>query len=256
MAVIPLIRLVTLAVVLVFSVIVLGLASGLTSTTVKYLNGYFEFAALAIATAGITMITVPIMIAFEFLRPGAAFTSKIAIEISWLAILWVLWLATAADASHAASLTFLSSDCGNYLSDTIEEACRETAGVQAFSFLNWIILMAYTGLILVLTLIAQSRKHQGVWLGSVAEAPFFTPNNNESSIPPVTTQTTGTAPGSYSMNPVQQGGTYNVEAYQPQETYQQQPYQPQQIVPHSTGASEGGTGPASLATGTVHHQGP
>ncbi|KAJ7067922.1 hypothetical protein C8F01DRAFT_1246479 [Mycena amicta] len=235
MALVPLIRLVTLGVALGFSVIVLGLAAGLTSTTETYLGGYFEFAALAIATASITLITVPIMIALEFIQPGRAFTSKIAVELSWLFILWVLWLATAADATNSASLTFIS-DCGNYISSKIEGACRETAGVQAFAFLNWLILMAYTIFILVLTVIAQTRKHSGVWLTSVSEAPFFT--RNEPEIPPVTSQPAGTTAGSYSLNPVQAGG-YNVE-----------PYESQPI--HSAAASEGGTGPASVQAGTVH----
>jgi hypothetical protein len=49
------------AVVLGFAVIVLGLSSALTSTTENYLAGFFEFAALAIATASLTIITLPIM---------------------------------------------------------------------------------------------------------------------------------------------------------------------------------------------------
>lgn len=49
------------AVVLGFSVIVLGLGAALTATTEKYLDGFFEFAALAIATASLTLITLPVM---------------------------------------------------------------------------------------------------------------------------------------------------------------------------------------------------
>ncbi|KAJ7499323.1 hypothetical protein FB451DRAFT_954409, partial [Mycena latifolia] len=161
------------AVVLGFAVIVLGLSAALTSTTEEFLAGYFEFAALAIATAALTLITLPIMIALEFLRPSTAFTSMIVVELSWLSILWVLWLATAADSAQAGQLTFISG-CG-YINNSIEGACRETAAIQAFSFLNWIILMTYTTLILVLTIIASARKHTGVWKSSVADAPFFTP---------------------------------------------------------------------------------
>ncbi|KAF7313476.1 hypothetical protein HMN09_00503500 [Mycena chlorophos] len=229
MAPIPLIRLVALGVVTAFAVIVLGLCASVTSDSEKYFNGYFEFAALGIATAILTMVTLPAMIALEMIQGGRAFSSMIAVELSWLFILWVLWLATAADATNAASIVFIA-DCGDYLSTITQSACRQVSGIQAFAYLNWLILMAYTIFVLVLTLIATSRKHTGVWTTSVGEAPFFQPGNN-SEIPP-TSQAAGTAPGSYSLNPVQANG-YNTE-----------PYQPTTI--HNTGASEGGTGPSNL----------
>ncbi|KAJ7162610.1 hypothetical protein C8R43DRAFT_947114 [Mycena crocata] len=224
MALIPLIRLVALSVVLAFAVIVLGLSAALTATTEKYLAGFFEFAALAIATASLTLITVPIMIVLERIRPGAAFTSMIAVELSWLSILWVLWLATAADGAQAGQLTFISG-CG-YIDSVVDSACRESAGIQAFSFLNWLILMVYTILILVLTIIASTRKHTGVWKSSVAEAPFFTPGAAPA-IPPVTSQPSSAPAGSYGASA--------------------------QPVSHSAAPSQGGTGPSSVQAGTVHH---
>ncbi|KAF7301574.1 hypothetical protein MIND_00722900 [Mycena indigotica] len=215
--IVPLLRLIALGVALLFAVIVLGLAAGLTATTEKYLGGYFEFAALAIATASITIVTIPVMIAFEFLQPGRVFTSKIAVEISWLFILWVLWLATAADATNAASVNFISR-CGDYFSSRIESACRQTAGVQAFSFLNWLILMAYTVFILVLAIIAQSRGHAAI---------------------------------------ISRRSTESIDGYRPPDSFEEEregvnmePYQPQHI--HDPGASEGGTGPASVQAGAVH----
>ncbi|KAJ7122834.1 hypothetical protein C8R44DRAFT_735478 [Mycena epipterygia] len=231
MAFIPLLRVIALSVVVLFAVIVLGLSSHLTATTEKYLDGFFEFAALAIATASLTLLTVPVMIILEIMRPGTTFTSMIVVELSWLSILWVLWLATAADGAQAAQDTFIAG-CG-YIDTIVDTACRETAGVQAFAFLNWLILMAYTILILVLTIIASSRKHAGVWKSSVADAPFFTPGAAPA-VPPATSQTsqpaTATA-GSY-------GGGYSTQ---------------HTTAAHTT-ASPGGTGPASVQAGTVHHQ--
>ncbi|KAJ7646139.1 hypothetical protein B0H17DRAFT_1098221 [Mycena rosella] len=228
MALIPLLRIIALSVVLGFAVIVLGLSAALTSTTETILDGFFEFAALAIATASLTLITLPIMIILEYMRPGQAFTSMIVVELSWLSILWVLWLATAADSAQAGQLTFISG-CG-YIDSTVESACRETSAIQAFSFLNWIILMAYTVLILVLSIIASARKHTGVWRASVADAPFFTPGAAPA-IPPVTSQHAATPSGTY-------GGGYTT-----------QPYTAQPITQHTTG---GTTGPASVQAGTVH----
>jgi len=231
MALIPLIRLVALSVVLGFSVIVLGLSAALTSTTEKFLDGFFEFAALGIATASLTIITLPIMIALEHRRPGAVFTSMIVVELSWLSVLWVLWLATGADAAQAGQI-FISG-CG-YDDKIVDGACRETAGVQAFAFLNWIILLAYTIFILILTIIAASRKHAGVWKSSVTTAPFFTPGA-ATTAPPVTSQPASAPAGSYG-NP----STVNAGGYEPQP------------ISHGTAASQGGTGPASVQAGTVH----
>ncbi|KAJ6567271.1 hypothetical protein DFH09DRAFT_456116 [Mycena vulgaris] len=234
MAAIPLIRLIALSVVLGFSVIVLGLSAALTSTTETVLEGFFEFAALAIATASITLITLPIMIALEVKRPGTAFTSMIVVELSWLSILWVLWLATAADSAQAGQIFFVSG-CGNYIDSDIVSACRETSGIQAFAFLNWLILLAYTVLILVLSIIASSRKHTGVWKSSVAEAPFFTPGAAAPAIPLATSQhATSYAPTSIGAA----GG-----------------YTPEPISHNMTGGTTGtgGTGPASVQAGTVHH---
>ncbi|KAJ7667618.1 hypothetical protein DFH06DRAFT_223153 [Mycena polygramma] len=231
MALISLIRIVALSVVLAFAVIVLGLGAALTATTEKFLEGFFEFAALAIATASITIITLPIMIALEFLRPGTAFTSMIVVELSWLSILWVLWLATGADSAQAGQLTFISG-CG-YFDSVVEGACRQTAAIQAFSFLNWLILMFYTILILVLSIIAASRKHS-VWKSSVAEAPFFQGSN----VTPPSASQHHSVPASVpagSHDPNSGAGGY---APQPHG--------------HGASASQGGTGPASVQAGTVH----
>ncbi|KAJ7087230.1 hypothetical protein B0H15DRAFT_303966 [Mycena belliarum] len=227
MALIPLIRLIALSVVLGFAVIVLGLSAALTSTTETFLGGYFEFAALAIATACLTLITLPIMIALEFLRSGSAFTSMIVVELSWLSILWVLWLATAAEGAQAGQFTFVSG-CG-YIDSTVEGACRQTAAIQAFSFLNWLILLAYTTLILVLTIIAASRKHAGVWKSSVGNAPFFTQGKGPAA-QPTSAPAGSTADGGYTT----------------------QPYTAQPVTQHTTGGTMGGTGPASVQAGTVH----
>jgi hypothetical protein len=60
MAGLHLTRVVLLAVALLFSPIVLGLAAHMTSLTTLF-DFYFYFAALGIATAVLTMLTLPIM---------------------------------------------------------------------------------------------------------------------------------------------------------------------------------------------------
>ena len=50
-----------IATAIVWSVIVLGLAAELTSETNTYFNVTFNFAALAIATAVISIVTLPVL---------------------------------------------------------------------------------------------------------------------------------------------------------------------------------------------------
>jgi hypothetical protein len=59
--------------------------------------------------------------------------------------------------------------------------------------------MGYTGLLLVLSLIAANRKHTGVWTSSVANAPFDQPAHTPS-VPG----------GSYGGETTQVGGTEGV----------------------------------------------
>ncbi|KAF8211543.1 hypothetical protein K438DRAFT_1958637 [Mycena galopus ATCC 62051] len=227
MAALALIRHIVLSVVLGFSVIVLGLSAALTSTTETYGDTYVTFAALAIATAGLTLITLPIMIALEYTQSGGAFTSMVLIELVWFSILWLLWLATGADTAQEASDTFHFS-CGDYLNDIVKGACNQTSAIQAFSFLNWIILLAYTILILVLSIIAHNRQHTGVWKSSVRDAPFFTP-----AAAPVnpTFQPADAAGVSYSLT------QFNVGGYK---------YEAPHVVHSMSGSQSGETGPASV----------
>jgi hypothetical protein len=49
----------------VFSIIVLGMGAHMTSLTNEFFHGYFTFAALAIATAVLTITSVPVMLALK-----------------------------------------------------------------------------------------------------------------------------------------------------------------------------------------------
>ncbi|KAJ7263631.1 hypothetical protein B0H12DRAFT_1230919 [Mycena haematopus] len=191
----PLIRLVVLSTVVVFALIALGVAAAFTSSTSAYLtesgtSQTFPFASLGIATAVFTMVTVPAMITLEILRPGGP-TSMIIVEILWLGFLSILWLSTGADAAGFSGGASLAFGCGNArdetdlgfdsdvpTSDSPTEICQEMSALEAFAFLNWIVLMGYIGMLLVVSLVAANRKHTSVWTSSVANAPFSAPGKN------------------------------------------------------------------------------
>ena len=48
---------------MVCAVIVLSLSSDITSLTEKYFEAYYDFSVLGVATAGLTMLSVPVMYA-------------------------------------------------------------------------------------------------------------------------------------------------------------------------------------------------
>jgi hypothetical protein len=161
------IRLTTMAVVLLFSVITLALSAHLTSTTEKFLF-YYKFAAMALAVSLISLITLPVLIIVDFVRRGA-FTSMVIVELVWLGILWVLWLATGSLAASA------NLDCNViYFSNVLNTGCGEYQAIQAFSFLTWLVLVAYWILLLVASIIGATRGHP-VWTSTVKDNLFFVP---------------------------------------------------------------------------------
>ncbi|KAI0046965.1 hypothetical protein FA95DRAFT_1291395 [Auriscalpium vulgare] len=165
-------RLITFGTSLLFSIIVLGIAADVISTEEKYLDEYSNFAALAVATAVLTLATVGPMLIIDILRRGA-FSSWIVVELGWLSILWVLWLATGADAANTDGNTFIGSSC-NFENSIVSRVCNEFKAIEAFSFLTWIILMAYTVLLLVLAIRGQNAGHS-VWKSSVRDGAFLEP---------------------------------------------------------------------------------
>ncbi|KAF9554046.1 hypothetical protein CPC08DRAFT_206745 [Agrocybe pediades] len=166
------IRMVVLGTTMAFAVIVLGLGAAITNWTSLVLKGfspdYFPYAALAIAIATLTLLTVPIMFFFSITRKGA-FVNLNAVEIAWTGVLWVLWLATGS--FTASNLAFIS-DCGDFLFSSAVATCRETQGVAAFGFLTWLLLLAYNIFHLVLVVRQQMRGTADVWTSFVTETDF------------------------------------------------------------------------------------
>ncbi|KAJ7208801.1 hypothetical protein C8J57DRAFT_1402482 [Mycena rebaudengoi] len=204
-AALSLVRLLAFSVVSVFSLITLGLAGSLIATTTKFDNVYFVYAALGVAVAVLTLLSVPTMLVLDIIRPGGP-TSWIITELSILPFLSILWLATGANTAES-SPALLFIYLGGCTSDPFfgtalgadTGACQKTSAIEAFAFLNWIILMGYSGMVLVLALIAASRKQPAVWKSSVAELP--------SSAPAAAQHSTSGSYGGQQMQAAAHGGT-------------------------------------------------
>ncbi|KAI0761703.1 hypothetical protein BC629DRAFT_1597226 [Irpex lacteus] len=112
--------------------------------------------------------TIILWFVIDLLRRGA-FTSLILVELVWLGILWVLWLASAADSSNAIS----GEDCNLndyfYVPSWFVTGCNESKAITAFGWLTWFALTGYLVPLLIVSITAQN-KGAPVWKSSVRDA--------------------------------------------------------------------------------------
>ncbi|KIO30964.1 hypothetical protein M407DRAFT_144298 [Tulasnella calospora MUT 4182] len=245
MTVLNTIRLVIFVTALCFSLIVLGILANFTNITSQ--NGfYYQAFALGIATSLMTFLLVGASLIIDRLRRGAI-TSLVMVELAWVGLLWVLWLATAASITDLGIFT----SCG-YFNSEVESTCHQYQAAQAFSFLNWLMLFGWWIALLAMSIRAASNGISGVWRTPVTEHPGW---NKNATSPYGATTTYPTMPANnygapgqpqqpgYGMPPQQQ------TPYSPQQGYgtpppQQQPYgtpQPQQ-QPYGTPQPQQGYG--------------
>jgi len=167
-----LIRVVVLVLVSVFAALVLIMGALVTSFTVSDLGGYFIYAAFAIAIASLTLLTVPVMIALSIARKGA-FPSMIVVELSYTALLWILWLAVGGTIGNIPWINYCSSVGYYYLG--YESACMETQAMAAFAFLNWIMLMVLNIFLLSLAITQANRGNSAIWTSCVTDVDYSAP---------------------------------------------------------------------------------
>jgi hypothetical protein len=153
----PLARMAVYGFVSFLSLIVLAL-----SCHIVYLmnqSGFvLSFGALCLATAALTLISLPPLYLISLQRKGAVVT-YIVVEVAWLWFLWIMWIASAGSVAEV----WLYGTSG---------AIAEVHVVEAFSFLNWLALMFYTTALFIVAIVAHLRGSPGVWTSSVAEFDF------------------------------------------------------------------------------------
>jgi len=162
------------------------------------------------------MLTVAAMLAVDLVRQGSIF-SYIVVEISWLSVLWILWLSSGSYAAWTdgqlinAFPNESTCDFGFFDNSNASQACHEIKAIMAFSFLTWILLMSYSVLLLVLAMRAQERGNTA-WTSGVRDGVLFY------SIRKTTGGATQVqaAEATYPLPPIQQSP--------PQPTLPQQPY--------------------------------
>jgi len=209
------IRIACLAAALLMSFVPFGIAANFLA---EGAGTVFTFPALTVAVGVITIILIPTMLAIDTLRRGAP-TSFVIVELAWVGLLTILWLAVGAHAS--ASVVILGSCDTVGLTSLESSVCHQFQALQAFSWLIWLTLGGYLVLLATLGAIQQSRGNRQIWQTSVADYDFFAP---QSQIPPVAHGATPMA-----QYPQQQ------QQFAPQQQYAPQPgyVQPQYTGPTS-----------------------
>ncbi|TDL29603.1 hypothetical protein BD410DRAFT_31663 [Rickenella mellea] len=214
-------RLLTFGTSLGFSVIILGLCANILSLTLNLNNRYFVFSAFGLAIGILTVLFLLPMLVIDLTRKGPM-TSWIVVELPVLSVLWVLWLAVAADAVSDVVASDLFSGSCDYLNSKVNTVCNSYKAIEAFGFLTWLILMAYTIVLLVFACISQSRGNKAVWTSSVRDTDFLAYPNGKAA--PSMNQYTGGSGAAMPMPP--QGHAYPPNGQQ-MPVYQNTPTPPQ-----------------------------
>jgi len=163
-----LVRTVVFGVATLFAFLELALGAAITNyTSTRFLGGYFSFAALGIATAILTFLTLPVMLFLSLNRKGAI-TSMVAIEVGWTWFLWIMWLSVGGSTASIFTIT----NCNITFDNALESLCREVQAFTAFGFLTWIMLFAYNITLIVFVVRQQMRGNSGVWTGYILETDF------------------------------------------------------------------------------------
>lgn len=212
MALFDTVRTASFATVLAFALIVLGISG----YWVSLLGGYGTFVNFSLAVAVLTWAFVFPILLVSKLRRGS-FLSWVAVELGVVGFMWIMWLATA---SYITSMTAgYALNCDSRFLSTVEESiCRQYQALQAFSWLNWLIIFAYLVMLIVFIVKAVSTG-RSVWTAEIADLSSFSaeggaPSTNPNTMyPPSMANTNNTG--------------YPTMASQPQphpQQYQQAPY--------------------------------
>ncbi|THH26728.1 hypothetical protein EUX98_g7461 [Antrodiella citrinella] len=258
---------------ILFSIIVLGVNAHfifLTLNDVLLVDGFsfwplqssYSFPILSLAVAVLTLLTLPAMVIIDRLRKRA-FSSMIVFELSWLGVLFILWIAAASFTTNSVGLLVeLCGLTGNGNVHVLQDSCSDVKTSEAFGHLSWIILFGYLLTLLVLSIQA-AQKGVSVWYHAVRDTEFsaeFTlpgfGNENGGQHDPEAAKEAdntvaqqnlgyayppGTQPTMQQYNPAQQQG-------QTQAPYGQAPGQPYALVPAQTPTQVGSPAPSQTPT--------
>ncbi|KAH7096930.1 hypothetical protein BKA62DRAFT_643902 [Auriculariales sp. MPI-PUGE-AT-0066] len=191
------VRLVANVALLVFSLIVLGLSANLLSKKGQWISAVPGWFGFTLFVSIISLLVGGVVLVVNRLRNGAV-TGMVAVELLWTGILGLFWLSAAGAQSTSLLISSLSScSFSNYdyglgdlgLSDSdldslglgsyknamkgAESICHQFKAVQAFSWLNWLLLWGWMVSLLILSIVAYTRGNRSVFTAPAGDTDFF-----------------------------------------------------------------------------------
>lgn len=170
-------RLGSLTLATITAVIVLGLCSSSTSAFHSVLGGVFNgqsltYANLGIASGAMAIITLPIMIFVDFINDGRT-GLPILIEVPWLCVLWVMFLATGISTKNFVHDNWTVPNGSGATCDEIDsrfpdvrKICNEWTPIEIVSWISAGLLFLYSITLLIIS-VMRSYGGRSMWGTSV-----------------------------------------------------------------------------------------
>ncbi|EJU00609.1 hypothetical protein DACRYDRAFT_108674 [Dacryopinax primogenitus] len=156
-------RIVFLSIISILSAATAGLSAyrlAFIASLEHSIRGY-DFLGLLFAAGIITVLTISVVRICDW-SVRESWLSRTVVELSWLGVLWVLWMATAGYTTSLLALLDLGN-CADYYG-TGSTLCSEAEAVQALAWLTWLCIGALFTWELVFAIVAHQRGFPGIWL--------------------------------------------------------------------------------------------
>jgi len=159
-------RLVIFMLVELFALVALGLSGYLISVQHQF-NIPVDFAVVGLIAGLFSLIIFGALTIVGFMFRGA-WINRVLVEMITAAVLSLLWLiAAAVGSSHGDSF----NNCGD--DDLVPAAvaqCSGWAAIQGLGYLNWLLLMSYALMLLILSLSESRRGNSSIWSSCTPDA--------------------------------------------------------------------------------------
>ncbi|KZT60586.1 hypothetical protein CALCODRAFT_515353 [Calocera cornea HHB12733] len=169
-------RLSVFFVILIFGLIVMGLTAHFAEILVP--SDLTRFVTVGLIVSIITLIVTTAIFLLGIFRTYI-YAAQTRIELAWLGLLTVLWLALAVFLSMSADVEIDCADAGGAIQEnqsvgmTSDEFEAEYRAMQACSFINAIMLAAWFLLLLSFAVAHHFSGYDYVWRTPVADYPWF-----------------------------------------------------------------------------------
>ncbi|EJT98295.1 hypothetical protein DACRYDRAFT_118997 [Dacryopinax primogenitus] len=176
MNVVNLLRLIVFFTILIFGLIVMGLTAHFAEILVP--SDLTRFVTVGLVVSIITLIITTAIFLLGIFRTYI-YAAQTRIELAWLGVLAVLWMALAVFLSASADVEIDCADAGGAIQEnqsvgmTSDEFEAEYRAMQACSFINAILLVAWFLLLLSFAVAHHFSGYKEVWRTPVADYGWF-----------------------------------------------------------------------------------